>query len=65
MTAVILVDVAEEQLEEIVEWWTIHREANPTLAMEEFDRCGSRLESSPDAGDAFIGAACPACASWS
>src|ERR1041384_1253033 len=53
MTTVVLVDAAEEQLDEIVEWWTAHREANPTLVMEEFDRCVSLLESSPDAGARF------------
>jgi hypothetical protein len=27
-----------------------HREASPSLVMDEFDRCVSLLESSPDAG---------------
>jgi plasmid stabilization system protein ParE len=53
MTTVILVDAAEEQLDEIVEWWRTHREASPMLVMDEFDRCVSLLESSPDAGARF------------
>ena len=53
MTTVILVDAAEEQLDEIVEWWRTHREASPTLVMDEFERCVSLLESSPDAGARF------------
>ena len=48
MTTVILVDAAEEQLNEIVEWWRTHREASPTLVMDEFERCVSLLEFSPD-----------------
>lgn len=53
MTTVILVDAAEEQLDEIVEWWRTHREANPMLVMDELERCVSLLESSPDAGGRF------------
>jgi plasmid stabilization system protein ParE len=53
MTTVILVDAAEEQLDEIVEWWRTHREASPALVMDEFERCVSLLESSPDAGARF------------
>jgi hypothetical protein len=50
---VILVDPAEEQLHEIAEWWLTHREASLLLVMDEFDRCMSLLESSPDAGARF------------
>ena len=53
MTTVILVDAAEAQLDEIVEWWRTHREASPALVVEEFERCVSLLESSPDAGAGF------------
>jgi len=53
MITVVLVDAAEEQLDEIVEWWKIHREANPTLVMDELERCVTLLESSPDAGARF------------
>lgn len=31
MTTVVIVDAAEEQLGEIVEWWAAHREASPLL----------------------------------
>ena len=53
MTTVVLVDPAEEQLHEIAEWWMSHRDASPLLVMDEFDRCVSLLESSPDAGPRF------------
>jgi len=53
MTTVVLVGPAEEQLQEIAEWWMAHREASPLLVLDEFDRCVSLLESSPDAGARF------------
>jgi len=62
MTTIVIVDAAEEQLGEIVEWWTARREASPLLVMQEFDRCVSLLEFSPDAGARFIAAVYLACA---
>jgi plasmid stabilization system protein ParE len=53
MTTVVLVDAAEAQLDEIIEWWREHREASPALVMDEFERCVSLLEASPDAGPRF------------
>lgn len=53
MITVVLLGPAEEQLHEIAEWWMEHREASPSLVMDEFDRCVSLLESSPDAGARF------------
>ena len=53
MTAVVIVDAAEEQLREIIEWWTANREASPLLVMQEFNRCVSLLEASPDVGVRF------------
>jgi hypothetical protein len=64
MTTVVIVDAAEEQLGEIVEWWAAHREVSPLLVMQEFDRCVSLLEASPDVGVRFIAAAYLACAGW-
>jgi hypothetical protein len=43
----------EEQLHEIAAWWSEHREASPWLVLDEFDRCVSLLESTPDAGARF------------
>jgi len=54
MTTVVIVDAAEEQLGEIVEWWAAHREASPLLVTQEFDRCVSLLEASPDVGVRFL-----------
>jgi plasmid stabilization system protein ParE len=53
MTTVVIVDAAEEQLGEIVEWWKTQRENSPALVFDEFDRCVGLLESSPDAGTRF------------
>jgi len=54
MTTVVIVDAAEEQLGEIVEGWAAHREASPLLVTQEFDRCVSLLEASPDVGVRFL-----------
>ena len=59
MTTVVVVDVAEEQLREIVEWWHEHRPAAPDLVMDDLDRCVSLLESAPDAGPRFRRTAVP------
>src|SRR6185503_4423949 len=53
MTSVVIVVEAQEQLREIVEWWSANRPAAPTLALEEFERCVTLLESSPDIGPKF------------
>lgn len=53
MTTVIVVDTAEAQLREIVEWWSSHRPKAPWLVLDEFERCVAFLESSPDAGVGF------------
>jgi plasmid stabilization system protein ParE len=53
MITVVVVDAAEEQLREIGEWWMANREASPLLLMDEFERCVSLLESSPDVGVRF------------
>lgn len=36
MTTIEVTDAAEEQLREIVEWWTAHRDTGPQLVMDEF-----------------------------
>ncbi len=64
MITVVIVDSAEEQLREIGEWWMVHREANPSLVMDEFERCVSLLESSPDMGARFHRSRVPGCADW-
>ena len=53
MTSVAIVDVAEAQLLEIVEWWETNRRAAPDLVLEEFERCVTLLESTPDVGTGF------------
>ncbi len=42
MTSVVVVDEAEQQLREIVDWWIANRPAAPTLALDEFERCVTR-----------------------
>jgi plasmid stabilization system protein ParE len=54
MTTVVVVDSAEEQLGEIVDWWITHRGASPFLVADEFERCVSLLASSPDVGARFL-----------
>ena len=53
MTTVVVVDEAEEQLHESIEWWIANRTAAPTLVFDEFERCVSLLESTPDIGLRF------------
>lgn len=53
MTTVVVVDEAEEQLREIVDWWMVNRRAAATLAADEFERCVILLEGSPDIGTGF------------
>jgi plasmid stabilization system protein ParE len=53
MTTVVVVDEAEEQLREINEWWIANRRAAATLVIDEFERCVTLLESSPDIGTRF------------
>jgi plasmid stabilization system protein ParE len=53
MTTVVVVDEAEQQLREIVEWWLEKRHAAPLLVLDEFERCVNLLESSPDIGALF------------
>ena len=53
MTTVVVVDEAEEQLHEIIEWWIENRSDAPTLVLDEFERCMNLLESSPDVGLRF------------
>jgi hypothetical protein len=48
MTTVVLVDEAEEQLQEIIAWWIENRTGPPTLALDEFERCVNLLESRDD-----------------
>ena len=36
MTVVVVVDEAEEQLREVVDWWLVHRPAAPLLPLDEF-----------------------------
>ena len=53
MTSVVIVDVAEAQLREIVEWWSANRPAAPDLVTDELERCVTLLEGTPDAGVCF------------
>ena len=50
MTTVVVVDGAEAQLVESDSWWVAHRSSSPTLGIDEFERCVSLLEFSPDIG---------------
>lgn len=53
MTTIIVVDEAEEQLRAIDDWWRANRREAPTLVVDEFQRCTTLLESSPDIGTGF------------
>ena len=53
MTTVFLVEEAEQQLREVVSWWRANRSAAPDLVIDEFERCVTLIESSPDAGVGF------------
>jgi plasmid stabilization system protein ParE len=54
MISIVVVDEAQEQLREIVEWWFANRPASPTLVLDELERCVTLLESTPDAGPRFL-----------
>jgi len=53
MTTVVVVDEAEEQLHESVEWWIENRSDAPALVLDEFERCMRLLEASRDVGLRF------------
>jgi hypothetical protein len=53
MTTIVMTPLAEDQLQEVGEWWRAHREASPLLVADELDRCLTLLESSPDVGARF------------
>lgn len=53
MTVVVVVDEAEEQLREVVNWWLVHRPAAPLLPLDEFERCTTLLAHSPGIGARF------------
>lgn len=53
MTTVVVVDVAEAQLQESISWWETNRSSAPGLVLEEFERCVTLLEHSPDVGLGF------------
>ena len=53
MTTVVVVGDAEEQLRAIDDWWRANRGAAATLVVDEFDRCVTLLEHSPDIGVGF------------
>lgn len=53
MISIVVVAEAQEQLREIVEWWSANRPAAPTLVLDEFERCVALLASTPDAGPRF------------
>ena len=53
MTTVVVVDEVEEQLREINEWWIANRRAAPNLVLDEFERCVTLLDGSPDIGTGF------------
>lgn len=53
MTTIVVTEPAEENLREIIEWWTAHRDIGPHLVVDEFERCAALLKSSPDAGVGF------------
>lgn len=56
MTTVVIVDAAEEQLGEIVEWWAAHREVSPLrnqASAVKGHSLTSLLEASPDVGVCF------------
>jgi plasmid stabilization system protein ParE len=52
-TAVVLVQDAERQLLEAHGWWLANRPESPDLVLDEFERCVSLLENSPDLGARF------------
>ena len=53
MTTTVVVDEAEEQLRAIDDWWRANRREAPRLVVDEFQRCTTLLESSPDIGTGF------------
>ncbi len=53
MTTIVIVDEAEEQLREINDWWVVNRPAAATLVIDEFERCVTLLENTPDIGTGF------------
>lgn len=59
MTTIVVVDEAEQQLLEIDEWWRANRLEAPALVVDEFARCTTLLESSPDIGTGFHRTAIP------
>lgn len=59
MTTVVVVVDAEEQLREIDAWWIVNRPGAPTLVLDEFERCVTLLQHSPDIGVRFHRAAVP------
>jgi len=59
MTTVVVVHEAEEQLREIVDWWVANRRLAPTLVVDEFERCMTLVENSPDIGTGFHRTAVP------
>jgi plasmid stabilization system protein ParE len=53
MTSVVLVNRAIQQLREIDAWWRDHRPDAATLVADEFERCLTLLESTPELGSRF------------
>ena len=53
MTTIVVVDEAEQQLREIDAWWRANRPEAATLVVDEFERCTTLLESSPDITHCF------------
>jgi len=52
-TVVVIVDEAEAQLRELVEWWTANRPAATDLLEQELASCVALLETAPEAGVRF------------
>jgi plasmid stabilization system protein ParE len=53
MTSVFVVAEAEAQLAEIADWWREHRPEASASVVDEFERCVTLLEHSPDVGARF------------
>lgn len=54
MAVVVVVDEAEDQLREIVDWWSMNRPAASRLPLDEFERCIALLAARPAIGAPWL-----------
>lgn len=60
MTSVVVVDRAAQQLRDIDTWWREHRLDAETMVVDEFERCVTLLENTPELGAPFRRRTCSA-----